>query len=286
MSNLFSSLDVIPSFHAVMTHGSLSAAARQLGLAHPTVRRHIETLEDELGVQLFTRSANGLTPTQMAHSLMPAAAAVLEEAGALRRIASGSKDAVAGTVRITCSRVLAGFVLPDILGQITRDAPDLRFELVGTDSTENLLRRAADIGVRFVQPTQQALIAKRLPDVELGLFAAPSLPLSDRPIEDLPFIADDRENRMLPAMAAAGMPVPRNIILRSDDPLVQIAHLRAGVGVGICQVKLAARLGLVRVSPETRHMMPCWLIVHEDQARLRRIAYTFDALKTHLPHLI
>lgn len=286
MSIPFSSLDLIPSFHAVMTHGSLSAAARALRLAQPTVRRHIEALEAELGAQLFTRAANGLSPTELAQNLLPAAAAVLEEAAALHRIASATKDAVAGVVRITTSRVVAGYVLPELLVAIAKTAPDLRFEVLASDSTENLLRRAADIGIRFAQPTQNALIAKRLADVEVGLFAAASLPLPGPRVEDMPFVADDRDNIILPAMAAAGMAVPKTIALRSDDPLVQLAHVQAGLGVGVCQVKLAARLGLVRVAPDFRHMMPCWLVVHEDQARIRRIAHVFDAIKRHLPQLI
>ena len=91
------SLDLIPAFHAVMTHGSLSAAARALRLAQPTVRRQVEALEGELGTQLFTRSANGLTPTAMARTLLPLAVSVIEEAAALGRVASAEADALEGT---------------------------------------------------------------------------------------------------------------------------------------------------------------------------------------------
>ena len=101
-----------------------------------------------------------------------------------------------------------------------------------------------------------------------------------------PFIADDREGLILPRLEASGLPRLRNGVLRCDDPMAQIAHLQAGLGVGICQVKLAQRLGLTRVLPDLAYLMPAWLVVHEDQARLKRIRHVFDALKKALPALM
>ena len=271
-----------------MTHGSLSAAARALRMAQPTVRRHIEALEADLNTQLFSRAANGLTPTALAWTLRPMAQSVLEEAAALHRTASAESGALAGVVRLTSSRIVATHVLPTALKQITAETPQIKFEIAATDVAENLARRAADIAVRFTQPTQQALIAVALPAVEVGLFTVPGTP----PVADVealskaPFVADDRENLILPALTAAGLPTLRNIVVRCDDPLAQIAHLQAGMGVGLCQVKLADRLGLVRVLPEVRHDMPAWLVVHEDQSQIARIRFVFDALKSALPLLM
>lgn len=288
MSNLLRSLDHIPAFHAVMTHGSLSAAARALRMAQPTVRRHIEALEAELNTQLFSRAANGLTPTAMAMTLMPMAQSVLQEAAALHRTASAEHNALDGVVRLTSSRVVAAHVLPSALSQIATDAPGIKFELAATDIAENLARRAADIAIRFTQPRQQALIAVALPAVEVGLFAAPSFApvVNFEALTNTPFIADDQEDIILPGLAAAGLPALQNIVLRCDDPLSQIAHIQAGLGVGLVQVKLARRLGLHRIVSQVRHDMPAWLVVHEDQAQIARIRFVFDHLKTALPHLM
>ncbi|MGB3247178.1 MAG: LysR family transcriptional regulator [Sulfitobacter sp.] len=277
-------LDHIPAFHAVMTHGSLSAAARDLRLAQPTVRRHIEALETLLNTALFTRAANGLTPTAMAHTLLPMARNVLEQAEALARSASAHAHALEGTVRLTCSRIVATHVLPGLLAEIRAQAPGIRFEVAATDTAENLARRAADIAIRFTPPAQQALVAVKLPDVELGVFTAKNGPCVST-IDDLvsaPFLSDDREDQVLPAIRDAGWPQPANVVLRSDDPLAVIAHLQAGLGVSICQVKLAGRLGLVRVLPQVTYPMPAWLVVHEDQSRIARIRFVFDHLKTGL----
>lgn len=281
-------LDHIPSFHAVMHHGSLSAAARVLRLAQPTVRSHIERMEAALDTPLFTRAANGLTPTAMAHTLLPMAEAVLEQSRALARVACAQRDVLAGPVRITCSRIVAHYIMPRLLADLRSTAPDITFEIAATDTPENLAQRAADVAIRFVVPEQQNLVAARLPDVELGLFAAPALVKQGR-AEDIataPFITDDRAHQILPAMAKAGLEPPGAVVLRCDDPLAQIAHVQAGIGIGVCQAKLAALLGLVRVFPHIHHKMPAWVVVHEDQRQVARIRHVFAHLKTALPHLM
>jgi DNA-binding transcriptional LysR family regulator len=180
--------------------------------------------------------------------------------------------------------VVATHVLPQALAAIVADAPHLRFEIAATDREENLMQRAADIALRFTPPRQQALVAARLADVEIGLFAAPGFaaPQNDAALQRTPFVADDRENLILPRMAEAGLPVPGHVVLRCDDPLAQIAALQAGLGLGACQVKLAARLGLVRALPHLSFGMPAWLVAHEDQLHTARIRFVFDRLKATL----
>ncbi|KIN64386.1 putative LysR family transcriptional regulator [Sulfitobacter noctilucicola] len=279
------SLAHIPAFYAVMNTGSLSGAARHLKLAHPTIRRQIEAMELELGTTLFTRAANGLTPTEKAHALMPYAATVMEEAAAMARAASAVEGRIEGTVRLTTSRIVATHIMPMVLTELYGTAPGLRFELAATDKAENLAHRAADIALRFTPPTQQALVAQRMPDAEVGFFASPdlALPKGMTSLKDVPFISDDREARLLPALAARGVALPERVVLRCDDPLAQLAHVKAGLGVGVAQIKLAAREGLVPVLPDLRIPMPCWLVVHEDQARTPHIRAAFDHLKRTLP---
>jgi len=277
------SLTHIPAFHAVMQHGSLSAAARQMRQSQPTVRRHIEAFEAELGTALFTRAANGLTPTAMAESLLPFATSVLEEAAALARAASSRADVPEGVVRLTTSRIVATHVMPHVLTSLRRSASDLRIELVATDAAENLVQRAADIALRFTQPQQTALVAQRLNDVAVGFFGTDQHLDDATALAQAPLVLDDRENILIPQMEAAGLPFPQNVVLRCDDPLAQLAHVQAGLGIGVCQVKLAQRLGLVRVLPDLTFQMPCWLVVHEDQQHVARIRAVFDHLRRTLP---
>src|SRR5690554_2089182 len=87
-------------FLAVLEEGSLSGAARRLGLSHPTVRSRIEALERELGAVLFTRSVNGLTPTETARALGAPARTMAMASELFVRQASAPEREVAGTVRI------------------------------------------------------------------------------------------------------------------------------------------------------------------------------------------
>src|SRR4051812_26890765 len=163
--------DLLGAFLAVMRTGSLSGAARALGVAQPTVRRQIGALEEALGAALFTRSQAGLRATEAARATMPYAESMAGVAAALVRSVSASASAAEGTVRVTCSEILATEVLPPMLAALRRAHPRLQIELSAPNQTEDLLRRDADVAVRMAPPTQGALVAKRVGGIEVGLFA-------------------------------------------------------------------------------------------------------------------
>jgi DNA-binding transcriptional LysR family regulator len=165
------SWDLLGAFLAVMRAGSLSGASRSLGVAQPTVRRQIETLEEVLGGALFTRSQTGLTPTEMAVATLPYAESMAAVAEALVRSASAPANAEQGTVRVTCSELVGVGVLPVMLASLCRAHPQLQIELSPSDANEDLLRRDADVAVRMAKPTQAALVAKHIGAVKLGFFA-------------------------------------------------------------------------------------------------------------------
>src|SRR5215469_2150232 len=103
MANEDPGWELYRSFLAVMREGSLSGAARMLGMTQPSLGRHIRELEERLGVSLFARSPQGLSPTDLAHALLPHAQAMASASAALRRAASTRHDAMSGVVRITAS---------------------------------------------------------------------------------------------------------------------------------------------------------------------------------------
>jgi DNA-binding transcriptional LysR family regulator len=281
------SWDLYGAFLAVMQTGSLSGASRALSVAQPTVRRQIESLEEALGVALFTRAPNGLTPTDAARTTLPHAEAIAASARALVRSVSAPLDADRGTVRITCSEIVGGEVLPPMLARLRRAHPGLAIELVLSNKNEDLLRREADVAVRMVAPTQAGLVRKRAGTIELGFFASPSY-LAEHPapkrfadMTSHALIGPDRVRTALEALAAAGMPIAwRDLALRTDSDLAQLAALRAGLGIGICQVPLAT--GLVRVLPALRFALEAWVVTHEDLKNVRRVRLVVDRLTTEL----
>src|SRR5580704_10812100 len=122
--------DLYRAFLAVLDTGSLSGAARRLGLTQPTIGRQIEALEQALGdAVLFTRSPGGLKPTEAALALRPHAEAMASAAEALLRTASGEHDQPRGVVRVTASQVVGAEVLPPILTRFHEAHPEVIIEL-------------------------------------------------------------------------------------------------------------------------------------------------------------
>jgi DNA-binding transcriptional LysR family regulator len=275
------------SFLAILQEGSLSAAARKLGLTQPTIARHLEALEEALGAELFVRSQRGLLPTELALELQPQAESLAATASALVRKASGSVGEVRGTVRISASEVVSVEHLPPILATLRQRYPALAIELVASNTVDDLLRRDADIAVRNVEPAQEALVAKRLPKVQLGLHARRDyierrgLPksLADLAAHDL--IGFDQETPFIRAVIQRFPVFERSTLaLRTDSNLVQLAAIRAGLGIGICQVPIAGRnTNLVRVLPKDIAIdLGVWIVMHEDLRSNARCRTVFDAL--------
>src|SRR3954468_12605453 len=111
------------TFLAVIEEQSLSGAARRLALTQPTIGRHVDALEEALGVSLFTRSQDGLRATAGATALVPYAEAMAIAADALRRAASGEAEEERGSVRITASEMIGSEVLPSYLAAFREAHP-------------------------------------------------------------------------------------------------------------------------------------------------------------------
>jgi len=275
------------SFLSVLTEGSLSAAARALGVAQPTVGRHVAALEKSLGVALFTRSQVGLMPTEAALSLRSYAEAMQSTAAALERAAASQGAGVRGTVRVTASDVIGVEVLPPIIATLRDEHPDLVLELVLTDRMQDLLRREADIAVRMARPRQELLVARRVGQIELGLHAHErylsrhGTPNSMADLAHHALIGFDQTTAFIRS-AGKGFGAWRReaFALRTDNNLAQLALIRSGAGIGVCQAAIARRDdSLVRLFPRQFSMhLETWITMHEDLRSSPRCRVTFDAL--------
>lgn len=279
--------ELLRSFRAVLAEGSLSGAARALGQTQPTLGRHIADLEAALGgVALFVRSPRGLVPTEAGEDLRPYADAMAAAADALLRTASGERDAARGAVRITASEMVGVHVLPPLLTAFRRAHPDVVIELGLSNRTEDLLQREADIAIRMVRPTQGALLARSLGDIALGLHGHPDylarhgMPETLADLRRHAVIGYDQETPAIRALLAAGLPMRREVFaLRTDSDPGQYAMIAAGFGLGVCQLGLARRDGLIPVLPEMFGFdLPVWIVMHEDLKRVRRMRLLFDVL--------
>ncbi|SFP75409.1 LysR family transcriptional regulator [Variovorax sp. 770b2] len=275
------------SFLGVLREGSLSGAARALGITQPTAGRHVAALEKALGVALFTRSQVGLMPTEVALALQTHAEAMESTAASLERAATSQGEGVRGVVRVSASEVIGVEVLPPIVARLREAHPALKVELVLTNRVQDLLRREADIAVRMVRPKQEQLVARRVGQIELGFHARKDYldrHGTPRKVQDLAAHAVIGYDQPSAFVRNAGKALPgygrEAFSLRTDSDLAQLALIRAGAGIGICQAGLARRdAALVRLMPRTFSMkLETWITMHEDLRSSPRCRAAFDAL--------
>ena len=282
--------NLLRAFVAVVEQGSLTRAAAQLGTSQPTLSRQIAALEAVAGVPLFERTARRLVPSLVAQAMAEPAARMLAAAQACALAASAPADQLAGSVRLTASQVVSAHVLPPMLVRLAAEHPEIQVELVASDRLDNLLEREADIAVRMVQPTQGAVITRHLVDWPLGFYAhrrlvdAHGLPTLAT-LAQHRWVGFDQSTQMLDGFRAAGHAVDRRFFaLRCDSQPVNLAMVRAGVGIGVVMVPLARRLPeLVPVLPELQlPVLPVWLTAHRELRASRRLKVVFDHLAAGL----
>lgn len=282
------------SFLSVLREGSLSGAARALGVAQPTIGRHIAALEQSLKLALFTRSQTGFTPTEAALALQPYAEAMATTAEALKRTADSQGEGVKGSVRVTASEAMGIEVLPNIVAPLQAKYPELKVELVLTNRIQNLLKREADIAVRTTRPVQEQLLARQIGRVEMGLYAHKrylaqnGVPSQPGDLAHHRLVGYDEETPYLrSARKGFAMWSRESFALRCDSDVAQFALIRAAAGIGICQVPLAQRdKQLVRVLPIVSIPLDLWLTMHEDLRHSPRCRVTFDALAEGLQRYV
>ena len=240
-----------------------------------------------MGLALFTRSQIGLMPTEAALSLRSYAETMQSTAAALERAAASQGTGVRGTVRVTASDVIGVEVLPPIIASLRDEHPDLVLELVLTDRMQDLLRREADIAVRMARPRQELLVARRVGQIELGLHAHRrylsryGTPNTIADLADHALIGFDQTTAFIRS-AGKGLSGWRReaFAMRTDNNLAQLALIRCGAGIGVCQAAIARRDdSIVRLFP--RHFslqMETWITMHEHLRNSPRCRVAFDAL--------
>ncbi|MBD9387459.1 LysR family transcriptional regulator [Agrobacterium sp. AGB01] len=304
MNSIEPSWDFYRTFLSVLRDGSLSAAARELGITQPTAGRHIGALEETLGYQLFIRSPHGLMPTEAALALRPYAENLAATASALLRAASGEVGKVEGSVRISAADIIGVEILPDIIAGLQEKYPKLEIELSLSDTIEDLVRREADIAVRMTEPLQEALVIRYVGNMRLGFHAHKSYlakagtPQEKQDLDNHHLIGFDRktpfirgllqkmrkDNPSIPDAEAIGFSI------RADSNLAQLSMIRAGAGIGVCQIGIANREdNLVRILPAIEIPLYTWVAMHENLRTSPKCRAVFsalvDGLKGHLKQM-
>ncbi len=277
-------------FLAVAQHGSLSRAAQQVGSSQPTLSRQVMLLESLVGAALFERTRRGLRLTEAGEALRLPAQRMQEQAREWSLLAAGRAMSLHGTVRLTASEIVSAYLLPAVLRVLRQKHPEIQIELLASNAVENLLEREADIALRMRRPTQSGLIARKLADLPLGLYAhrdyvvARGQP-STATMERHDWVGNDRSDQMLRGFRAAGFEVTREFFaFRCDNQLVAWQAVLAGLGIGIGLVQVAVQSPeLVPVMRDVKlPNLPLWITSHRELRGTPRLKLVFDALAAAL----
>ncbi|WP_296657399.1 LysR family transcriptional regulator [Paraburkholderia sp.] len=272
-------------FLAIARVGTLSGAAKMLGLGLATASRRLERLEAALGVALFTRNQGGHSLTDDGAALV-ARAEALELAGhAFGAAGQGRTEQVAGHVRLATAQGVADHLIIPALPELLESNPALTVEIVTGVTTVNLHRRDADLAIRMVRPERGNVSIRRLGVLGFGLYASLDYlsrhPVSERTtsLEAEDFIGWSEGQQHLPAAQWLERTLRgRPCRLIATTLSAQLAAVRAGLGMAVLPHFLARIQGLTCVRNDIGCDQPIWLAVHADLAHSRRVRLLADFL--------
>ena len=279
------------AFLVTAEEGSLSAAARALGMSQPTLGRQVLALERELGVALFERVGRGLSLTAGGLDLLEHMRVMGDAAQRVSLTASGQSQTLEGRVTITASEINAAYLLPPVLERIRSEHPGLELKLVATNAVRDLRKREADIALRSGRPTDPSLIATRVRDTPARLYAARSYlrklgnPKTQAELSRADFIGfSDDDDRFMHGLNALGFSLTRdNFRLHTDNHMVLWELVKSGLGVGaiIEEVGDAEELVARALASLAPIEVPLWLVSHRELRTSRRVRVVFDLLAEH-----
>ena len=273
-------------FLAVARTCTLRGAAQRLGVDQATVGRRIAALEEELSAKLFLRTSTALVLTPAGEALIGPAEAMEQAAHTIERRVAGIDDQFAGTIRVaTTDTMAATFVLPAI-AQLRQRHPGIDVVCMASKSIANLTKREADVAVRTVRPDSPDLIARRIGQMETGIYASRSyVAARGEPEEGTAFAGHDLvlyPRNEVPWMweDLCGEPITRGrVVLQSNSALALFEAVAAGMGITelVCR-RAQTYPQLVRVLPNRRSMQDVWLVTHADLHKTARVRALLDCI--------
>jgi molybdate transport repressor ModE-like protein len=273
--------DDLRIFLAVARAGSLSGAARTLGVNHSTVFRRIGAFEEALGVRLFERQAGGYLLTPAGEELRDGALRVEEEIASLSRKVTGQDLRLSGTLRVTTIDMLAFGLMPRHLAGFRDAYPSIEVELVVGNVALNLSRREADVALRVGNAPTETLVGRRVGRLAFAVYGSAGY-RARRPEPDLAlhdWIGFDSEHQALVRRIARFLPEAKPTV-RTNSVAAALSAAKAGLGLAPLPCGLAdLETDLLRVAPlPDDFTLDLWLLTHEDLRQTARIRAFLDFL--------
>jgi DNA-binding transcriptional LysR family regulator len=275
---------------ALARQQSLERAAEVLSVDPSTVSRRVRALEREVGARVFDRTATGHRPTAVGRRLLETAERIEADIAAMEREASRADERLEGVVRIATSDAFGRHRLSGILGSFRRRHPLVDFEVVADVRPASLIRRDADLAIRFVRPTQALLASRRIALLGHGLYGSRDY-LARHPFD--PGASTHGHELIGYHSSLSTLPEARWLQQRSQgsrfslranrvDLLVTAALEGMGLAVLPCYVA-DPEPGLVRLlGPGEVLTRELWLVLHRDSRRIGRVRAFVDHLTAEI----
>jgi len=275
--------DDLRVFLTLARAGTLTTAAKALGVSHPTVARRVAALEKQIGARLFDRLPDRFVPTAAGEKLLEDTGAMEHAALSINRRTATLGDTVSGVVRLSAGEAMSAF-LARHLPALRRSLVQIEFELSASHTLANLSRREADLMIREEMPDVATIVARKLGRVAYAIYAHPDQAAGRRSLQslrDLPWIGFDDDHTYMPGQRwlqeklAGSRPV-----VRGNNWLVLHHAVRGGAGFAVLPCYLGdpddhlQRIG--GVIPEV--FADQWLLVHRDLRALPRVRAVMDAV--------
>lgn len=266
--------------------GTVSGAAQRLGVHHATVIRHIDALEDRLGVKLFQRHAKGYALTEAGRLLTDSAAEAEARFDTLSNRLHMLQSGIEGELCVTTVPEVCDLILP-VMMRLRHDHPRLVPCLRVEARLARLEYGEAHLAIRAgARPAEPDNVVQPLGALPMALYAAQSyaerhgLPTTDTELAGHDVVTMQPGQARAPFDRWMEQNAPK-VSLHSNDRATLRAAIAAGLGIGFAPVEPGAA-GLVQVMPpRAEWMAELWLVTHVDLHRSPKVQAAATALKDH-----
>ncbi len=274
--------DTVRCFIEVAERQSLMAAASALDMSNATLGRKIDALEAAAGLQLILRGPGGIVLTDEGKEMLTLAKAGGDHLFQMERLAFSLKsDRRALPIRISTTETMVSAVLAPHLPKLWESHPGLVVDLIMSTELADLNRREADVAIRLARPKSDGLIARRLPEINAGLYASRDY-LNGRDPDRL-----DLRQEKLAGLDAKYGDIPevlwikehglhQALCVQSSSIYALLEIAKSGAAIAMVPDFLAQRHGLIGVSGPSVPVRKPWIVFHRDNRRSPEIKAVRD----------
>lgn len=276
--------DDLRVFLTLAREGSLTTAAKRLGVSHPTVARRVRALEERIGARLFDRLPDRFVPTSAGEELLGDAQSMERAAESIDRRSAGLTDTARGVVRLSAGEAMTALIARHV-ATLRGKLRHIEFELATSHMLANLSKREADLMIREQVPDLAGIVARRLGRVAYAVYGHPDLAAGMRPSPDrlrsLPWVGFDDEHSYMPGQKwLGGLLGDARPVVRTNNWLVLHDAARAGAGLAVLPCYLGDTDPVLRRVGGILDDVAAdqWLLVHRDLRSLPRVRAVMDAV--------